>query len=200
MKTFKHLVLALVAIIAVGTTANAQFKIGPRVGINVNSMHFNEKVFESDNRTGFTAGLQTEFTVPVIGVGLDASLMYVRRTNEFSEGSSVSTRHCDYFEIPVNLKWKMGIPVIQKFVKPYIFTGPSFAFLTSKRAISDAMKYKSVDTSWNVGLGVEFISHLQIGAYYGFGINNAIENLSKTETSKIDGKTHCWTVTAAWLF
>lgn len=196
MKNLKHLFIALAVILTVGVSANAQFKIGPRVGINVNSMHFNEKVFESENRTGFNAGLQTEFTIPLVGIGFDASLMYVRRTNEFTG----STKHCDYFEIPVNLKWKMGIPVIEKVVKPYIFTGPSFAFLTSKRAISDAMKYKTVDTSWNVGLGFEFISHLQIGAYYGFGINNAIETFGNAQTSKIDGKTHCWTVTAAWLF
>ena len=84
MKTFKRLLLAVVAIIAVAGTANAQFKFGPRVGINVNSMHFNESVFKSDNRTGFTAGLEAEFTVPVIGVGLDASLMYVRRNLEMT--------------------------------------------------------------------------------------------------------------------
>lgn len=207
MKTIKHILLAIVAIVAVAGTANAQFKFGPRVGFNVNSMHFNEKIFDSDNRTGFNAGLQAEFTVPVIGIGLDASLMYVRRTMEIGMsqdgGPKVSnTRHCDYFEIPINLKWKMGIPVIGKIMKPYIFTGPSFAFLTSKRAINNAFKYKSVDTSWNVGLGLEFFSHLQIAAYYGFGLNKAIETVkvSGIDSQSIDGKTHCWTVTAAWLF
>lgn len=201
MKTIKHLLLAVVAIVAVAGTANAQFKFGPRVGINVNSLHFNEKTFKDDNRTGFTAGLQAEFTVPVIGVGLDASLMYVRRNMEANFDGEPVTKHCDYFEIPVNLKWKMGIPVIDKIVKPYIFTGPSFAFMTSKRAISEAFKYKSVDTSWNVGLGLEFFSHLQVAAYYGFGLNNAVVSKAiGTDATKIDGKSHCWTVTAAWLF
>lgn len=200
MKAIKRIMLAVVAIVAIAGSANAQFKFGPRVGINVNSMHFNEKVLDSDNRSGWTAGLEGEFTVPVIGIGLDASFMYVRRTLEYSEGHEVNTRHSDYFEIPINLKWKIGVPVIGKIIKPYIFTGPSFAFMTSKRAINDAFKFKSVDTSWNVGLGLEFFSHLQVSAYYGFGLNNAIENVSKIDTEKIDGKTHCWTVTAAWLF
>lgn len=199
MKTIKHILLAVVAILAFAGTANAQFKFGPRVGINVNSLHFNESVLKSDNRTGFNAGLEAEFTVPVIGIGLDASLMYVRRTQEMGEPIN-ATKHCDYFEIPVNLKWKMNIPVIAKLVKPYIFTGPSFAFLTSKRAITNAYKNKSVDTSWNVGLGVEFISHLQISAYYGFGLNNSIVPVPGVASTPIDGKTHCWTVTAAWLF
>ena len=199
MRTIKHLLLALVAIVAMAGTANAQFKFGPRVGINVNSMHFNEKIFDSDNRTGFNAGLQAEFTVPVVGIGLDASLMYVRRTNEYNDNNNVYTRNCDYFEIPVNLKWKTNIPLINKIVRPYIFTGPSFAFLTSKRAVTNAYKYKSVDTSWYVGLGLEFFSHLQVAAYYGFGLNNAFETFGR-EAEKIDGKTHCWTVTAAWMF
>lgn len=200
MKTIKHLLLAAVAVLAVAGTANAQFKIGPRVGINVNSLHFNKKTLDSDNRTGFTAGLQTEFTIPVVGIGLDASFMYVRRNAEMSEDVYTLTKHNDYFEIPVNLKWKMSIPVIAKLVKPYVFTGPSFAFLTSKKAISEAYKYKSVDTSWNVGLGVEFVSHLQVSAYYGFGLNNSIVKVPGTNADPIDGKTHCWTVTAAWLF
>jgi len=199
MKSFKHLFLAVVAVIAVAGTASAQFKFGPRVGINVNSIHLNEKIFDVGNRTGFTVGLQGELMVPVIGIGVDASLMYVRRTMEHTINKVSNTRHCDYFEIPVNLKWKMGLPIIGKFFKPYIFTGPSFAFLTSKRAITDAVKYKSVDTSWNIGLGFELINHLQISACYGFGLNDAIETVGHS-TDPIDGKTHCWTVTAAWLF
>ncbi|MDE6240311.1 MAG: PorT family protein [Muribaculaceae bacterium] len=199
MKTFKRLLLAVVAIIAVAGTANAQFKFGPRVGINVNSMHFNESVFKSDNRTGFTAGLEAEFTVPVIGIGLDASLMYVRRNLEMTDNGVQTTKHSDYFEIPVNLKWKIGVPVVGKIIKPYIFTGPSFAFLTSKKAITQAYKSKAVDTSWNVGLGLEFFSHLQVSAHYGFGLNKAIETVGANATP-IDGKTHCWTITAAYLF
>ena len=183
MKTIKHLLLAVVAVIAVAGSANAQFKFGPRVGINVNSLHFNEKTFKDDNRTGFTAGLQAEFTVPVIGVGLDASLMYVRRNMEAIIDDDPVTKHCDYFEIPINIKWKMNIPVIAKLVKPYVFTGPSFAFMTSKKALTEAYKYKSVDTSWNVGLGLEFFSHLQLAAYYGIGLNNVVDKVSAIDAT-----------------
>lgn len=204
MKTIKHLLLAAVAVIAVAGSANAQFKFGPRVGINVNSLHFNESIIKSDNRTGFNAGLEAEFTVPVIGIGFDASVMYVRRNAEIKDDGDILKKHCDYFEIPINVKWKMNIPLVAKVVKPYLFTGPSFAFLTSKRAITEAYKYKSVDTSWNFGLGLEFFSHFQVSAYYGFGLNKSIIPIHvpgvNTNATPIDGKTHCWTVTAAWLF
>lgn len=205
MKTFKHFLLAVVALVAVAGTANAQFKFGPRVGINVNSMHFNESVFKSDNRTGFTGGLEAEFTVPVLGLGFDASVMYVRRNLEMTANSTQTNKHLDYLEIPINLKWKFGLPIVGKVLKPYLFTGPSFAFLTSKRAITEAYKSKSVDTSWNVGLGLEFFSHLQVSAHYGFGLNKAIEKVPGMtsvgiDATPIDGKTHCWTITAAYLF
>lgn len=191
MKTLKHILLAAAAVLVFALPSNAQFKFGPRVGINVNSLHFNKELVNTDNRTGFNAGLQAQFTVPVLGLGLDASLMYVRRNTEIGKDKN----HSDYFEIPVNVRCGFCIPVISKIVKPYIFTGPSFAFLTSKRAITDAYKSKSVDTSWNGGLGLEFFSHLQVSAYYGIGLNKAVKG-----ADSIEGKTHCWTVTAAWMF
>jgi hypothetical protein len=83
-----------------------------------------------------------------------------------------------------------------------VFTGPDFAFLTSKTAINEAWKNKSVNVSWNVGLGVQLFSHLQVGASYGFGITKAAEKIANVGDSnvQIEGKNNYWTVTAAWLF
>ena len=64
----------------------SQFRIGPRVGVAVNDLHFNKSVFDGDNRAGFTAGVMTEFTVPVIGLGFDLSAMYVRRSAKWMDG------------------------------------------------------------------------------------------------------------------
>ena len=62
-------------------------------------------------------------------------------------------RNRDYIEIPLNFKYKLGLPVVGKIITPYVFTGPSVAFLTSKKAITEAYKNKSVDVAWNFGLG-----------------------------------------------
>ncbi|MDE6928848.1 MAG: hypothetical protein K2P06_09005, partial [Muribaculaceae bacterium] len=97
--------------------------------------------------------------------------------------------------------YKLGLPVIGKIFTPYVFTGPSFAFLTSKQAISDAIQNKKVDIAWNFGLGIQLIQHLQIGASYGVGLTKTVEKVSGwTGTEPIDGKNNYWTVTAAWLF
>ena len=106
MKAIKVIFMTLVMVLGASSamTASAQFRFGVKAGVNVNSLHFNKDVFESDNQTGFTGGLMTEFTVPVIGVGFDLSAMYVRRNAKFMEENNIATDKRDYIEIPLNLK------------------------------------------------------------------------------------------------
>jgi len=200
MNFFKRLALAVIAVIVAVPTVSAQFSIGPRLGLNVNSLHFNEDLIKSDNCAGFTGGLQAEFMIPAVGLGLDASLMYVHRTAEVNHDKTSK----DYIEIPLNLKYKLGMPLIGSIVKPYIFTGPSFAFLTSQKAISEFVHSRSSSVAWNFGFGLEFFRHLQIGASYGLGLSKSIAGhipgASGSGNVDIEGKNRYWTVTAAWLF
>ncbi len=200
MKFVKRLVLAVIAVIVAAPAVSAQFSIGPRLGLNVNSLHFNEDLIKTDNQAGFTGGLQAEFMIPAIGLGLDASVMYVHRTAEVDNDKTSK----DYIEIPVNLKYKLGMPLIGSIVKPYVFTGPSFAFLTSKKAISEFVHSRSSSVAWNFGFGLEFFRHLQVGASYGLGLSKTIAGhipgASGSGNVDIEGKNRYWTVTAAWLF
>lgn len=214
MKTLK--VVALLVALAIGMSAQAGdiFRFGPRVGVEVNSMRLNPEVFNSENRAGFTGGVQIEANVPLIGLAFDLSVMYVHRVNNNSalNGSNVSVdqsamldnnnyKKRDYIEIPVNFKYKLGLPVVGKYISPYIFTGPSFGILASKRQITEAYKNKAFDVSWNFGLGVQLFNHLQIGASYGLGITKTIEKLTPINAgAEITGRNNYWTVTAAWLF
>lgn len=197
MKFFYRIMLAAIFMAIASAPVQAQFKIGPRVGLEINKLHFSEDAFKSDNRAGFTGGIEAEFTVPVINLGFDASLMYVRRTAEFMEKQTDIKKSSDYIAIPVNVKYKFPVPV----VKPYIFTGPEFAFNTSGRAISEAYRNKKTDVSWNFGFGVELISHLQVGASYGIGLTKLSHKAGITgESADIPARNNYWTVTAAWLF
>jgi len=209
MKTIKSLILILTLIVAV--PASAQFRWGPRLGAEINSMRLDKSIFNNDNRAGFTGGLTCEFTVPVVGIAFDLSLMYVHRVSNSeslnsdpdNQGLVTSSRFKsrDYLEIPINFKYKIGLPLIGKIVTPYVFTGPSFAVLTSKRAITAAYKNKAFDAAWNFGLGLELFSHLQVAASYGVGLNKTVEFIGiSNSTNPIEGKNNYWTVTAAWLF
>ncbi|MDE6308942.1 MAG: PorT family protein [Muribaculaceae bacterium] len=210
MKSIKALVIVALLTLIGTASASAQFKWGPRVGINTSKLHFDKSNFNTKNMTGFTGGLQIEFTAPIIGIGMDASVMYVNRgindpivelDNNGVAGSLVDNKHrSSYIEIPLNLKYKLGLPVVNNIVTPFIFTGPSFAFLCSSKTWQD-MKRKSCDIAWNFGLGIELFRHLQVAASYGIGLNSAIERkLGGGGQEVYDGKNRVWTVTAAYLF
>ncbi len=208
MKFSKKIIVVAVVVVMATFSMNAGLRFGVKAGLGVNDLHFNESVFDGSNRAGFTGGIMTEFTVPVVGIGFDASLMYVRRNSNTdinvsstSGTSNELTNNRDYIEIPINLKYKIGLPIVGKVITPYLFTGPSFAFLTSKKDVKEFFKNKSCDISWNFGFGVELLSHLQIGASYGMGISKAVELFNVNDNAKsIDGKTRVWTITAAYLF
>lgn len=199
--------LILVAIMAIGSTmsVSAQFHFGIKAGVAVNSLKFSnlddvQKTFSKDNRAAFTGGIMAEFEVPVIGLCFDASAMYVRRTGDMpviNDGTLTSVQNKrDYIDVPINIKYKIGIPLISKFIRPYVLTGPDFAFLVSKKAVVDAYKNKSFDFSWNFGAGIELMRHVQVQASYGLGLSKVV---GKSD-SQIDGKNRYWTVTAAYLF
>lgn len=209
MKSIKTLLFALAIVVAI--PASAQFRWGVRLGTEVNSMRLDKSVFNNENRAGFTGGLMCEFTVPIIGVGFDLSAMYVHRvsnstvtTGNADDAALVESsrfKNRDYIEIPLNLKYKLSLPIVSRIVVPYIATGPSFSVLTSKSAITEAYKNKAFDVAWNFGLGLQFFNHLQVSASYGIGLNKTVEFIGVANTTApIEGKNNYWTVTAAWLF
>ena len=85
MKTFKRFFVLTLLAVAMALPASAQFRWGPKVGIEVNKMHFNKELGNSDNQTGFTGGLMAEIQVPIIGICVDGSVMYARRNVKLEE-------------------------------------------------------------------------------------------------------------------
>lgn len=204
MKRLK--IIAIVAVLTAAFSIPAQaggFHFGVKLGMDVSQLHFNKDIFDSDNRAGFTGGLMCEFTAPLIGVGFDLSAMYVRRNTRFlsemdNENLSVNR---DYIEIPLNLKYKLSIPAIERIIRPFVTTGPSVAFLTSRKAVNSFLKNKSCDVAWNFGFGVELFSKVQVAASYGLGLTKSLEAVGVMDNGvDIDGKNRYWTVTAAYLF
>lgn len=193
MKKSKITLIFLSLILLTGLSAEAKFGFGPKVGLNVDKM--SSKGFDSSDRCGVTAGLTAEYIAPMLGLGADISLMYTYMTNEV-DGQEV---YGNFFEIPLHLKYKIGIPAVSSYLSPYVFTGPSVAFkLGGKDSYGDT---KATQWGWDLGIGLELIKHLQIGAGYTFGINNIARNFdSAGEVTNIKVRNNYWTVTAAWMF
>lgn len=182
--------------------AGGLFKFGPKVGLTVNSLQFNESTFDSSNKTGWTAGLMTEFKVPVIGIGADLSLMYVRRNSQFMVQNEIGKDNRDYIEIPLNLRYNfLSLPVVSNVMVPYVAVGPGVSVLTSRKNIYEEFKNKSVDWALNVGIGVQLLNHFDVNARYGFGLTKAMKQIEPdTNGAGIQGKNRYWTISVAYLF
>lgn len=213
MRKIKHIILAVIATVAVAMPASAQFRLGIKAGMNVNSVSFNaddvKSNFDKENRSGYFAGITSEFTVPVIGLGFDLSVLYSHRNiggeiNGMKDLQEMITnedfRKQDYIEIPLNLKYKLGLPAIGKIVTPFVTTGPSIAFKCSKAAVTEAYKEKKFDAAWNVGGGVELLNHLQIGVNYSWGMTKALEYVGVGNEAADLGKINGWKISAAYFF
>ena len=206
-KLFLTLVIACVGI----GMAQAEFRFGLKAGVNVNNLHLNDpkKIFEKDNGTGWTAGIMTEFQVPLIGLCFDLSLMYSRMNGDFDLPSDQQLADMgateeynvgkNFIEIPLNIKYKISLPAVGNIIAPYIFTGPTFAFKLDKNTF-EYFKSKTCQVAWNVGLGLQLIKHLQIGASYGFGLNNVVNITGLANAQDLKIKNNYWTITAAYLF
>ncbi len=203
MKKAKYLILVALMAIFVSVPASAEFRFGVKAGLNINKLHlsnFGDNV-SSDNRCGFTAGVMTEFTVPIIGIGADLSLMYTHMNERINDAGDKGSINKNFLEIPLNLKYKFNIPVVASIIKPMVYTGPTLALKLDKSAIDD-LKTKTAQWGWNLGIGVELIKHLQISGGYTFGINNIVKKTGLVDEviKDVKLKNNYWTVTAAWLF
>lgn len=209
MKKFQGLLL--IAILALCSTfaANAQIRFGIKAGLNVDKMHLSgnqtvKEMFDIDQNCGFTGGVMMEAMIPAVGLGADISAMYTYLNAENKSALNDGKFAKNFIEIPVNLKYKLTIPVVASIVKPYVFTGPAFAFKLDKNTIEDFYQ-KNCQVTWNLGLGVELFKHVQVGACYGWNINGAgtyvldMAGIQVNQT-EVKAKNNYWTITAAYLF
>ena len=165
-----RLVLTAFLLFMIGQ-ANAQLRLGVKGGLNISSVHFSSDVLKSDNVTGFQVGPMIEGSLPLVGVGFDAAILYAQKGLETQTvGGGKTTLKNDYIDVPVNLKWKLGLPV----VKVYLAAGPYVGFRVGGNKIweipgsmVDQVKTKNFSAGLNFGAGVELISHLQVGLTYG---------------------------------
>ncbi len=206
----KRILVALMVLVLTAGAASAQVRFGIKAGANFNKINVKEKtIVDPKGSCGFNAGVMAEFTVPIVGLNFDAALMYSRMnnaiSNSYDDGSILKSEGDmdwgkNFLEIPINIKYKFQIPMISSIFAPYIFTGPTFAFKLDK-SIMD----RTFQSTWNIGIGVELIHHLQISGSYGFGMNNVMDNVIKMEgwnanSEQLKAYNNYWTVSAAWLF
>ena len=103
-KIFGALMIAIC--IAMAMPAQAQIHFGVKGGLNLSKASFSNvsENFKKDNFTGFFIGPMAEFNIPIVGLGVDASLLFAQRGIKVSEGNDDITVKQNGIDIPVNLK------------------------------------------------------------------------------------------------
>lgn len=165
--------IVLVAATYFAVPANAQLKFGIKGGLNITDMSLSNDVFETSNRTGFFIGPTIKFTLPIVGLGIDASALYDQREGEVNveadDNTLVSTRlKQKSINIPINLRYDIGLGSLAAV---YLAAGPQFGFNVGDKNQSlykDVAEWRlnTSNFSVNVGAGVMLLGHLQVGANY----------------------------------
>ena len=199
----KTLVIMLVALIGVGAQqAKAQIDFGVVAGLNVNKADFKNVTnnVKSGNRCGWFLGPKVEFTVPMAGIGVDASLLYSQRNINIEDAAGEKTNHLNTIEIPINLRYQFGF---SSLAAAYIATGPQFGFNVGSKKIkelADDLSYFKVKNSvltWNIGAGVKLLKHVEAGLTY----NIALSKFAKyTGTQKGSLRSNTFQVHVGYFF
>jgi opacity protein-like surface antigen len=195
MKKFLTVVVLFAALMT-AAPAKAEVKFGLKGGLNLTSMSLDANAIDKSNQAGFFVGPTVKFTLPVVGLGIDASALYDQRKSEV-DGTSLKEQS---IQIPVNLRYGIGLGSTASI---YFFAGPQFGFNVGDKSIKTTTSewtFKSSNISANVGLGVMLLSHLQISANYNFGLGKTGELDILNTNFKENGKMNAWQIAVAYYF
>jgi len=224
-KIFSTILIAICLFIAI--PAQAQIKLGVKGGLNLANVDFKglENNVKTENMNGFFIGPMVDINIPIVGLGLDGSLLYAEKGTKFTNTSTNQdvTNKQKTIEVPVNLKYSIGLG---SMASVFLAAGPNFSFdINSDNLTNDlldianqtiagntpSINRKNAEVSLNIGGGVKLLKHLQVGLNYNLPLSDsAKENISegditgslgdiiKPGTFKTSNKV--WQVSVAYIF
>lgn len=193
--------VVLVAATLVTIPAQAQFKFGLKGGLNLTDMSFSVDDVDVSNRAGFFIGPTAKFTLPIVGLGLDASVLYDQREAKL-KGTDDKIKQ-QAINIPINLRYDIGLGSLAAV---YLAAGPQFGFNIGDKhqtLVEDVSEWKLNDSNFsvNVGLGVMLLGYLQVGANYNIvcGKTGEVTVIDGVEEA-FRGRSNTWQISAAYYF
>ena len=214
----KILTLLAVAVALLTTVpAQAQVKFGLKGGVNVTNMSFSSDVLDATNRAGFFIGPTVKFTLPIVGLGVDASALYDQRegkakiSSDKAEVESDNTIKQQQVVIPINLRYGVGLG---STASVFFFAGPQFGFNVGDKTqtlyeqVAD-WRLKSSNFSVNVGAGFMLMNHLQLSANYNIACGHtgdvelkstAVDAISQIAGFKKGSRANAWQIGLAYYF
>lgn len=199
MKRMKWIFAAAILLITTGT-AQAQFRFGVRGGVNIASVSFSRDLLNPENIIGFHVGPTLELSLPIMGLGVEGSVLYSQR----GFGVHGTNLRSDYVDVPVLAKFKFDMPM----VSPYVGAGPYVSFRVSGNKfwniagqVIDQVQAKDFAAGINLTAGAEVMNAVQVGLTYSLGLTDNYKLFDRRNiNSYSNGKPHTWMISATVFF
>ena len=198
----KKLFAVVLMAVAFAMPSKAQFSWGIQAGLNMSNVSVKDAAEDASgaikSRTGFFVGPTVKFTLPIVGLGIDASALYDQREGK----SGTETIKSQSLQIPVNVRYGIGLGSIAEV---FAFAGPQFGFKLSgdKDWAGDAAEWtlKSSNLSANIGIGATVMSKLQAKLNYNIALGKTGEFKDKDIAKEIgSAKFNAWQISLAYFF
>lgn len=197
----KSLFIAILSIMMIDMPSKAEVNFGIRGGYNITNLTGG---FTQDNKSGFYVGPTVKFTVPIVGLSLDASALYDQRGVKIND--SDESLKLQSINIPINIRYGLGL---SSLVNVFAFAGPQFGFnLSSDKAFIDmgsvsGWTFRSSNFSLNFGIGATVMKHVEIKANYNLALGRTA-NLTYADglgnVISADTKYNAWQIGACYWF
>jgi len=202
MKRFFSLVVLFSAMTMAVQAQNVKF--GVKGGLDIQNMKFDNSVFNTDNKLGWFVGPTLQVSLPIGGLGVDIAGLYNQKKYEVN-GESIKQQS---ILVPVNARLNLGIGSTAGL---YVAAGPQFSFNIGddkfewkKDNVENTFQLKKSAFSVNLGAGIYFSDHLEIGFAYNIALGSTADATwgKATDPAALndDTKPKSWQISAAYYF
>ena len=205
----KKLFAVVLLAAAFAMPSKAQFSWGIQAGLNMTNVSVKDAEGSMKSRTGFFVGPTIKFTLPIIGLGIDASALYDKREGKAENGQGdTKTFESESLQIPINVRYGFGLGSIAEV---FAFAGPQFGFKLggdSDTSIGGTKvsewSLRSSNLSANIGIGATIMSKLQAKINYNVALGKTGEFKAADANGVLEeigsAKFNSWQVSLAYFF
>lgn len=187
------------------TPSQAQVSFGLKGGLNITNMSLSQDVVSKSNRAGFFIGPSVKFTLPLVGLGIDAAALYDQRGGKLADGEEEKTITQHSINIPINIRYGIGLG---SMASVYLAAGPQFGFNVGDSEFkwneTNSYNLKKTNFSINVGAGVSLISHLEVGFTYNIALGKTADitvlDAAKEAYQQTKSRSNSWQISLAYYF
>ncbi len=180
----KKFIYAVITLLLVSSSLQAQSRLGIKGGLNFNSLKdISDNVDETwGKQTGYHFGLTYQIKVPILGIGLQPELLFIRQGAEGVVGANQSF-YLDYLTLPLN--FQLGLDLL--LLRPFVMFSPYISYAVGKGESFESAPwddFNRFDYGYGIGAGVD-IWKLQITGKYNWGLGK----LQSAGAGAINGET-----------